>query len=455
MSELVEVKVPDIGDFDAVDVIEVLVAVGDQVAEDDSLISLESDKATMDIPAPRAGTVQEIKVSTGDQVSEGTVILMLEPSSEDQGGDEKAEQEADEPAPAEPDDEPASEPEPDEDTEPESEPAPEPVKKAPPAETPSRSRKVDETSFAQAHASPAVRRFARELGADLGRVKGSGRKGRILKEDVQAWVKAQLQAGAGRSDSAGGSLGGLDLAPAPEVDFEKYGPVETEPLTKIQKLTGANLHRSWVTIPHVTQFDEADITELEAFRKSMKAEAEQRGVKLTPLPFQILAVVAALKEFPRFNASLSADGENLVMKGYVHIGIAVDTPRGLVVPVIRDADQKGLFQLAEELSDLASRARDRKLSPDDMGGGSFTISSLGGIGGTAFTPIVNPPEVAILGVSKAAMKPVWNDETSEFEPRLMLPLSLSYDHRVIDGVAGARFTSYLAQVLGDIRRLLL
>jgi pyruvate dehydrogenase E2 component (dihydrolipoamide acetyltransferase) len=329
------------------------------------------------------------------------------------------------------------------------------VKKAPPAETPSRSRKVDETSFAQAHASPAVRRFARELGADLGRVKGSGRKGRILKEDVQAWVKAQLQAGAGRSDSAGGSLGGLDLAPAPEVDFEKYGPVETEPLTKIQKLTGANLHRSWVTIPHVTQFDEADITELEAFRKSMKAEAEQRGVKLTPLPFQILAVVAALKEFPRFNASLSADGENLVMKGYVHIGIAVDTPRGLVVPVIRDADQKGLFQLAEELSDLASRARDRKLSPDDMGGGSFTISSLGGIGGTAFTPIVNPPEVAILGVSKAAMKPVWNDETSEFEPRLMLPLSLSYDHRVIDGVAGARFTSYLAQVLGDIRRLLL
>ena len=472
MSELVEVKVPDIGDFDEVDVIEVLVAPGDEVQEDASLISLESDKATMDVPAPRAGTVREVKVSAGDKVAQGSLILMLEPAAaageaEGSARDEEAAGEA----PEAPSDEPETPAKPGKgaaqqeegETEPpeppdEEGPAPKVPREAPDlasreVEIARRERTIDEAGFARAYASPAVRRFARELGADLGQIEGSGRKGRIVKEDVQRWVKAALAEP--RGAAAGAAGGALSVAPAPAIDFSKFGPVEAEPLTKIQRLTGQNLHRSWVTIPHVTQFDEADITEMEAFRKEMAGEAERRGVKLTPIPFLVKAVVAGLREFPRFNSSLSADGESLVKKSYFHIGIAVDTPAGLMVPVIRDADQMGLFELAAKLSDLASRARERKLKPDEMQGGSLTISSLGGLGGTAFTPIVNPPEVAILGVSKARMQPVWREEEGGFEPRLMLPLALSYDHRVIDGVAGARFTTYLAQVLGDLRRLLL
>ncbi len=434
-----EIHVPDIGDFDSVEVIEVLVAPGDTIAAEDSLISVESDKATMEIPAPEAGVVQEVKVAVGDKVSEGSLILLLEPAAEGAVAEAAGEDAA--PAPAAAEQAPAA-PAPAESARTETAPAPAP---APRAHVPPTEGKIDEAGFSRAHASPAVRKFARELGVDLGRVEGSGPKGRILKEDVKGFVKRAL------SQPAAG--GGLGVAPMPEIDFGQWGEVETKPLSKINKLTGQFLHRNWVTIPHVTQFDEADITDLETFRKSMAAEYKEKGIRITPLVFLMKALVSAMKEYPRFNASLDPAGENLILKHYYNIGIAVDTPDGLVVPVVREVDRKSLVELAVELGEISAKARDKKLKPSDMQGGCMTISSLGGIGGTAFTPIVNAPEVAILGVSRSKMQPVWNGET--FEPRLILPLALSYDHRVIDGADGARFTAFLSRVLSDTRRLLL
>ena len=445
----IEVKVPDIGDFKDIPVIEVLVKPGDSVKKDDSLLTLESDKATMEVPAPSSGTVKEIRVKVGDKVSEGTAILTLESA----GGaptaaapSQAAAASAPAPAartsaPAAPT--PASAPATAAPT-----PAPAPAAAAPPpmfaAPAP--------TEGHPAHASPGVRRFARELGVDLAQVKGSGPKSRILKEDIQSYVKGALAGGgADAAGSAGGSMAGLGLPAWPKVDFAKFGPIEAQPLSRIQKISGPALTRNWVMIPHVTQFDEADITELEAFRATLNEENAKAGIKVTPLAFLIKAVIAALKKYPVLNSSL--DGDNLVLKSYWNIGFAADTPNGLVVPVIRNADQKGVIELAKESSELAAKAREGKLGPAEMQGGTFTISSLGGIGGTAFTPIVNAPEVAILGVSKAAMKPVWNGR--EFAPRLMMPLSLSYDHRVVDGALGARFTTYLAQVIFDLRRGLL
>ncbi|RLK51488.1 pyruvate dehydrogenase E2 component (dihydrolipoamide acetyltransferase) [Alkalispirillum mobile] len=452
--EAVEVKVPDIGDFAEVDVIEVLVSPGDTVEKEQSLITLESDKASMEVPSSHAGVVKEVKISVGDKVSEGDTVVVLESAGEG-GSAAPAEQKADTAAPKSAPEAPSETYAADSQREAA---APESYKanaylltdSRPPQAPPP----IDREAHRRAHASPAVRRFARELGVDLGQLqgKGSGRKGRILKEDVKAFVKQALQGG-GAAAAPAAAAGGAGIPPIPEVDFSKFGEVEREPLSRIQKLSGPHLQRSWLNIPHVTQFDEADITELEAFRKSMKAEAEKAGVKLTPLAFMVKASASALRAFPRFNSSLAPAGDELILKKYVNIGVAVDTPNGLVVPVIRDADQKSVYQIAEDLGTLSAKARDGKLGPADMQGGCFTISSLGGIGGTAFTPIVNAPEVAILGVSRSSMKPVWNG--SEFEPRLMLPLSLSFDHRVIDGAAGARFTTWVAQALGDIRRLLL
>jgi len=427
-----EIHVPDIGDFDSVEVIEVLVAPGDSIQAEDSLISVESDKATMEIPAPEAGLVKEVKVAVGDKVSEGSLILILEPAeaSVETAPEKEAPASAEEaaataePAPA-----------------PTSAPAPAPVS----ASKASPTAKIDEVSFSKAHASPAVRKFARELGVDLGLIDGSGPKGRIVKGDVKSFVKRAL--------SQPAAAGGLGVAPMPDIDFSQWGEVESKPLTKINKLTGQFLHRNWVTVPHVTQFDEADITDLEVFRKSMAAEYKEKGIRITPLVFLMKALVSAMKELPRFNASLDASGENLIFKHYYNIGIAVDTPDGLVVPVVQDVDRKSLVDLAVELGEISVKAREKKLKPSDMQGGCMTISSLGGIGGTAFTPIVNAPEVAILGVSRSKMQPVWNGE--EFKPRLVLPLALSYDHRVIDGADGARFTSFLSRVLSDTRRLLL
>jgi pyruvate dehydrogenase E2 component (dihydrolipoamide acetyltransferase) len=421
----IEVKVPDIGDFKDVPVIEILVKPGDSVKKEDSLITLESDKATMEVPAPSAGTVKELRVKVGDKVSEGSLIALLD------GG-------ASEPAKAQPAATaqtakalPAA--------------AAIAVRPEPAASLPDRSDGVS-----PAHASPGVRRFARELGVDVARVKGSGPKARILKEDIQGFVKQAVAQGAS-APGGGAGLGELGLPAWPKVDFAKFGPVEIQPRSRIQKISGPALARNWVMIPHVTQVDEADITELEAFRQRVNEENAKSGVKVTPLAFLVKAVVAALRKFPAFNSSL--DGDNLVVKQYWHIGFAADTPNGLVVPVIRNADQKGIVDIARETAELAARARDGKLGPAEMQGGTFSISSLGGIGGTAFTPIINAPEVAILGVSKAAMRPVWNGK--EFAPRLMMPLSLSYDHRVIDGAQAARFTTYLAQVIADLRRGLL
>ena len=428
-----EILVPNIGDFSEVEVIEILVAAGDSIAAEDSLISVESDKASMEIPAPEAGVVKEVKVNLGDKVSEGSLILVLDTSSE-----------AAVSAPA------------NEDTAPEvpvakaevtNTSAAKPVSAPAPVSAPTKqspTAKIDEVSFSKAYATPSVRKFARELGVDLGQVDGSGRKGRITKEDVQNFVKRALSQPAG---------GGLGVAPMPEIDFSQWGEIETKPLSKINKLTGQFLHRNWVTIPHVTQFDEADITDMEAFRKGMATEYKEKGIRITPLVFMMKAVVSALKEYPRFNSSLDSTGENLILKRYFNVGIAVDTPDGLVVPVVQDVDRKSLVDLAVELGEISVKAREKKLKPSDMQGGSITISSLGGIGGTKFTPIVNAPEVAILGVSRSKMQPVWNGK--EFEPRLMLPLSLSYDHRVIDGADGARFTTFLSRVLSDTRRLLL
>jgi len=434
MSAAIEVKVPDIGDFKNILIIEVLVRPGDTIKPEDPLVTLESDKATMEVPAPAAGVVKEVKVKVGDKVSEGTLVLLLEAAA---GTPKASEPAAASPAPAAAS-APASSPAP----------ARTEVVPAPVARAPLPAASVDEAAFASAHASPVVRRFARELGVDLAKVRGSGPKGRVLKEDVQAYVKQALAA-----PQAGGGGAGLNLLPWPQVDFAKFGAVETVALSRIKKLSGANLARNWVMIPHVTQHDEADITELEAFRKAQAEAAQKQGVRLTLLAFLMKACVAALKEFPQFNASLSPDGESLVLKKYFHIGVAVDTPDGLVVPVIRDVDTKGALVLARELAELSAKARDKKLSPTDMQGGTFSISSLGGIGGTAFTPIINAPEVAILGVSKSMLRPMYVG--GEVKPRLMLPLSLSYDHRVIDGAQGARFSAYLAAVLADIRRLVL
>jgi len=431
------VTVPDIGDFKDVEVIEVLVKAGDTVTKEQSLITLESDKATMEIPSPAAGVVKELKVKVGDKVSEGSAVLVIE----SQGGAPAAApaQQGKEarPAPAAPKPETA------------------PAAAAPiprPSPVPLEPR---EANGARPHASPSVRKFARELGVDLAKVRGSGPKGRVLHEDVQGFVKGVMVEGAGAASAPAARGGGMpfNLPAWPEVDFAKFGPIETKPLSRIQKLSGGNLHRNWVSIPHVTQFDEADITDLESFRKANTSVTEKQGFKLTMLAFLIKACVTALRQYPQFNASLDPKAESLILKKYYHIGVAVDTPDGLVVPVVRDADRKGVFDLARELSETSKLARDKKLKPGDMQGGTFSISSLGGIGGTAFTPIINAPEVAILGVSRSVMRPVWDGK--EFAPRLMLPLSLSYDHRVIDGAAAARFTSYLASVLSDIRRSLL
>jgi len=421
-----EILVPNIGDFDGVEVIEILVAPGDTVQAEDSLISVESDKAAMEIPAPEAGIIQEIRVEVGDTVSEGSLILMLEPTGAAESADVAS------PAPA-----PSSSQAPSPATPAAATPKPKPPVAAAPRSMPTR---IDEASFVRAYAGPGVRKFARELGVDLGRVAGSGRKGRITADDIKGFVKQVMTQGMPGD-------GGLQVTPMPEIDFSKWGEVETRALTKINKLTGQFLHRNWVTIPHVTQFDDADITDMEAMRKAMVAEYKPKGIGITPLVFLMKAIVKGLQEYPRFNSSLDASGENLVFKQYFNVGIAVDTPDGLVVPVVRDVDKKSLVDLAIELGEISVKARDKKLKPGDMQGGCMTISSLGGIGGTKFTPIVNAPEVAILGVSRSKMQPVWNGE--EFVPRLMLPLALSYDHRVIDGADGARFTTYLSKVLAD------
>ena len=448
-----EACVPDIGHAD-VPVIEVLVQVGDRVSKDQSLITLESDKATMEIPAPFAGVVRELRVKIGDALSEGSVIALIETIGEAVAASPAP---ARGERPASPTPAPAAS-------------APAPVDKSAPiggrsvlpghapegAVPPTAPRPPLDASIVMPgdapYASPAIRAYARELGVDIVQVKGSGRGGRIQRADISDYVKHALASGARPVQGAPvGAGGGLSLLPWPKIDFAKFGEIEEKPLTRIQKISGANLARNWAMIPHVTQHDDADITELEAFRK--KLGEENKDLKITPLVFQIKAVVAALKQFPRFNASLDESGEKLTLKKYFHIGIAVDTPDGLVVPVIRDCDKKGLLDLARELGEISAKARDKKLGPAEMSGGCFSISSLGGIGGTGFTPIVNAPEVAILGVSKAAMKPVWNGR--EFAPRLLLPLSLSYDHRVIDGALAARFAAFLATQLGDIRRLLL
>jgi pyruvate dehydrogenase E2 component (dihydrolipoamide acetyltransferase) len=439
MGSLRDVLVPDIGDFKNIPVIEVLVKPGDAVKAEDSLITLESDKATMEVPAPFAGVVKEMKIKPGDKVSEGMPILSLEVND---GA----------PAPAAPHKPaaPAPAPAPAAQAAAAAKPAPAPAP-APPSSPQPAVGLIDEAGFSKAHASPSVRRFARELGVDLARVKGSGPKERILKEDITNFVKNALAHPAGAS--GGGAGLALGLPAWPQVDFAKFGPVETQPMSRIKRISGPALHRNWVHIPHVTQNDEADITELEAFRKGMAEEAQKQGVKLTPLALIMKAVVAALKIHPEFNSSIAPSGDALILKRYYHIGVAVDTPGGLVVPVIRDVDQKGVLQLAKELGDASAKARDGKLGPADMQGGTFSISSLGGIGGTHFTPIINAPEVAILGVSKSTTKPVWKD--GQFVPRLMLPLSLSYDHRAVDGAQGARFITYLNSVLSDIRRVLL
>ncbi len=447
----IEVKVPDIGDFKDVPVIEVLVKPGDIVKKDDSLLTLESDKATMEVPAPQAGTVKEVRVKVGDRVGEGSTILLLEASAAPNApaaGKQAA-------APAEPAAAAGKPAAPAPSTKPAPAVAPPATPATPAAAAPLPAAETGERET-PAHASPGVRRFARELGVELARVKGTGPKDRILKDDVQNFVKQALAggsgiAGGGSGGAKGGGFADLGLPAWPKVDFAKFGPVEAKPLTRIQKISGPALARNWVMIPHVTQFDEADITELEAFRARINEENAKAGIKVTPLAFLVKAVVAALKKYPTLNSSL--DGDNLVIKHYWNIGFAADTPNGLMVPVIKDADKKGVIEIAKESSELAAKAREGKLGPADMQGGTFSISSLGGIGGTAFTPIVNAPEVAILGVSKAAMKPVWNG--SEFAPRLMMPLSLSYDHRVVDGALGARFTSHLAQLIADLRRGLL
>jgi len=475
MSDIKEAKVPDIGDYDGVPVIEILVAVGDTVKKDQGLVTLESDKATMEVPSAFSGVVKEIKVKLGDEIAEGAVVALIEVS---EGATEAKPAAAPAPtataetgAKVEP---VAVSPTPDKITQREIA-----QERAAPAVAPAASRVLDDKPGIDpeaspprtppvefnadrvlpekvAYASPAVRLFARELGVDLNLVSGSERGGRISKEDVQKYVKGALASGVSTPAAAGAPAtagGGLNLLPWPKVDFSKFGETEVVALSRIKKISGANLARNWAMIPHVTQHDHADITDLEALRVALNKENEKAGIKLTMLAFLMKASVSALKKFPDFNASLDASGENLTLKKYFHVGFAADTPNGLVVPVIRDVDKKGVNEIAQESGELAKKARDGKLGPAEMSGGCFSISSLGGIGGVAFTPIVNAPEVAILGVSKSSIQPVWDGK--QFQPRLMLPLSLSYDHRVIDGAAAARFTAYLAQLLGDMRRVLL
>ncbi len=435
MSQLIEIKVPDIGDYKDVPVIEVLVKVGDTVEKEQSIVVLESDKATMDVPSSHSGVVKEVKIKVGDSLSEGSVVILLEESA---SSSTPAAAPTAAPAPAvtaAPQVKaPAVEP---------------PIKLAPPPPPVSNTPPPADDNVS--HASPSVRKFARELGVTVSQVKGSGPKGRITQDDVQAFIKAAMSSGGNASASSGGSLGGLNLIPWPKVDFAKFGEIERQPLNRIKKLTAANLGRNWVMIPAVTYHEDADITDLEAFRVLTNKENEKKGVKITMLAFIMKAAVAALKKYPDFNSSL--DGDDLVIKKYFNIGFAADTPSGLVVPVIRDVDKKGIFEIVKETSDLAALARDGKLKPDQMQGASFTISSLGGIGGTYFAPIVNAPEVAILGVSKAAMKPVWDGK--QFIPRLICPLSLTADHRVIDGALATRFNVYVAQLLSDFRRAIL
>lgn len=436
----IEVKVPDIGDFKEVEIIEVMVKVGDSVKVDQSLITVESDKASMEIPSSHAGVVKEIKVAVGGKVAEGSLILVL-----DAAGAAAVAPVAAAPAVA-------------------ATPAPAPVAAATPAAapapavaTPAAAAPVQTAAAGKAHASPSVRKFARELGVDLTKVAGSGPKGRVTQQDVQNFVKGIMASGPAAAVAASapvnGSGAGLNLLPWPALDFSKFGETTLQPLSRIKKLSGPNLHRNWVMIPHVTQFDEADITELEEFRKSSNEALAKSGVKLTMLAFVIKASVAALKKFPAFNASLDATGENLILKQFYNVGFAADTPNGLVVPVVKNADKKSVSEIAKEMGELSAQARDGKLKPTEMQGATFTISSLGGIGGTAFTPIINAPEVAILGLSKSAIKPVWDGK--QFQPRLMLPLSLSYDHRVIDGAMAAKFAAYLADILADMRKTLL
>jgi len=459
MSSNVEVRVPDIGGAAGVKVIEVLVAVGDTVEKEQSLVTLESEKATMDVPSSAAGRVVAVHVTPGAEAAEGTLVVTLEVSG-GAGADASREQArshtANAPAPAA---SPATPTSPAVTSSPVvaasllATPAavatPAPVVGASLLATPGSAAlpAINETTFAKAHASPSVRRFARELGVDLGQVRGSGQKGRVSHDDVKAWVKQTLAAAATRG-AAGGSLPKL-----PEVDFAKFGSVRVVPLTRIQKISGPRLHASWVNLPHVTQFDQADITGMEATRQELKEAAAEKGVKLTPLAFVVRACARVIAKFPKFSSSLDAAGENLVYKQYLHIGFAADTPNGLVVPVIRDADRKDVYEIARDLAELSAKARAGQLKAAEMQGGCFTISSLGGIGGTAFTPIINAPEVAILGLSKSQMKPVWDGKA--FQPRLLLPLSVSYDHRVIDGAEGARFTVHLSGLLGDLRRVLL
>ncbi len=434
MSQAIEVKVPDIGGFSLIPVIELCVKVGDSVEADAPLITLESEKATMDVPAPKAGIVKELRVGLGDRVSEGTVIALIEPASAEAPVQEKQEAAAVAPSQA---------------AAPVLPTPPTPQTPREPIPAPRTSQPAERQFDGKAHASPSVRLFARELGVDLTKVPATGPKGRILKEDVTAFVKGVMQAGVvpGAAPSLGG---GLDLLPWPKVDFEKFGAIEVQPLSRIKKISGQNLARNWVMIPAVTYHEDADITDLEAFRLALNKENEKSGAKVTMLAFLIKACELALKKFPEFNSSL--DGENLVLKKYFNIAFAADTPNGLVVPVIKNVDRKSVSQIAVECGELAKKARDGKLGPAEMTGACFTISSVGGIGGTAFSPIVNAPEVAILGVSKSVMKPVWNG--SEFVPRLMLPLSLSADHRVIDGALATRFNVYIAQLLADMRRAL-
>ena len=431
MSQIIEIKVPDIGDYKDVPVIEVLVKVGDTVEKEQSIVVLESDKATMDVPSSHSGVVKEVKVKIGDSLSEGSVVIMLEE------GASSATAPAEAPAlvAAAPQAKaPAVEP---------------PMKLAPPP--PPVSNTPPPADDTVNHASPSVRKFARELGVTVSQVKGTGPKGRITQDDVQAYVKAAMSGGGNTGAASGGSLGGLNLIPWPKVDFAKFGEIERQPLNRIKKLTAANLGRNWVMIPAVTYHEDADITDLDAFRVLTNKENEKSGIKITMLAFIMKAAVAALKKYPEFNSSL--DGDDLVIKKYFNIGFAADTPTGLVVPVIKDVDKKGIFEIVKETSDLAALAREGKLKPDQMQGASFTISSLGGIGGTYFSPIVNAPEVAILGVSKAAMKPVWDGK--QFVPRLICPLSLTADHRVIDGALATRFNVHVAQLLSDFRRAIL
>jgi len=444
--------VPDIGDYKDVSIIEVMVKAGDTISAEDNLVTLETDKAAMDVPSPYTGVIREMKVKVGDKVSQGSLILMMESSAAADAAP------ADKPATATAPSAPAAA----------SAPAPVAAKPAaaplttqapqaavtnvpaaPARGTPAGAPLLQrDPSAGKAHASPAIRKFARELGVPVDQVKGSGEKGRVTRDDVQQFVKTALAQPRG---AAGGN--GLQVLPSPVVDFAKFGGIEIRPLSRIKKISGANLHRNWVTIPHITQFDEADITEMEAFRKELGAEYAKQNIKITPLAFLIKAAAVALQKYPDFNASLDASGENLVLKQYCHIGVAVDTPDGLMVPVLRDVDKKGIVQLARELGEISARAREKKITAAEMQGGCFSISSLGGIGGTAFTPIINAPEVAILGVSRSIIKPMHQDDT--FVARLMLPLSLSYDHRVIDGAAAARFIVFLSKVLADTRRLAL